>query len=167
MATPKEMLSALLTRGQLDRRHQETFEGMWDAVHRYGSLSNKQKAWVEREFYERKLDRSDVPPPAALPAQRPRRVVHDVPKRPGSGTYAAVRTDIAPTTASSKKHYRIGYINYSGTDTVLMVTNMAKLKELCPSIRPGTPQYAKIEAFFRKGGEVLKIKPSGNRQQSA
>lgn len=161
MASPKEMLSALLTRGQLDRRLQETFEGMWDAVHRYGSLSSKQKAWVAREYYDRKLDRSNVP---AAPS--PRRVVHDVPKqRPGSGTYAAVRTDMPAS--NSKKHYRIGYINYAGTDRTLLVTNMTTLKELCPNIKPGTPQYAKIEAFFRKGGEVLRIKPAGDRKQSA
>jgi hypothetical protein len=144
MATPKEMLSALIQRGQLKPREKEAFENMWDAVHRYGGLSAKQKAWVEKEYFGQKLDRST--PQAGNP------------KKPASGTFQAVRPE--------KKHYRIGYINYPGTQTTLLVTNMSQLRELCPGIVTGTPWYSKIEAFFRKGGEVIKIKPMPDKKSA-
>ncbi len=132
MASPKEMLSALIQRGQLKPREKEAFEGMWDSVHRYGRLTPKQKAWVEKEFYGQELDRST--------------------RRPKSGTFVGAKV-------RAKKAHRIGYINYSGTRDLLLITNIEMLKDLCPSIKPGSKQYQKIEAFFRKGGEVLKIKP--------
>lgn len=48
----KTMLQKLLTAGTLSAKDREVFEGMWDAVHRYGKLSKKQIAWVESAFYE-------------------------------------------------------------------------------------------------------------------
>ncbi len=69
MASPKDMLSALIQSGQLTTREREAFEGMWDQVHRTrGRLSNKQQAWVEKVFYEQKLDRpQDLAPKKRYP----------------------------------------------------------------------------------------------------
>lgn len=146
MSKVKEQLSTLLKKGQLKAHEREAFEGMWDAVHRYGKLSPKQRAWIERVYYGQNLDRSNASKPQG-------------PKRTQSGTQyiGAVQP---PKTA------RIGYINHSGTRETLMVTNMTMLRELCPGIKPGSKQYQKIEAFFRNGGEVLKIKPV-ERKESA
>jgi hypothetical protein len=55
----KEKLRRLLTRGNLTAKERAAFEDMWDAVHRYGKLSSKQKAWIERVYFGQGLDRSD------------------------------------------------------------------------------------------------------------
>jgi len=52
----KEMLATLLKSATLTARDRETFEGMWDAVHRYGGLSRKQTAWIEDVYYKQKLN---------------------------------------------------------------------------------------------------------------
>lgn len=52
----KEMLSKLLKAGTLTAKDRETFEGMWDAVHRYGGLSKRQMAWIEDVYYKQKFD---------------------------------------------------------------------------------------------------------------
>lgn len=47
----KKMLEKLLKAGTLPAKEREAFEGMWDAIHRYGKLTGKQMAWVESAFY--------------------------------------------------------------------------------------------------------------------
>ncbi len=70
----KEMLSQVLTRGTLSKSEREVFEGMWDAIHRYGGLSRKQVAWIEDKFY--KLNKN----PAIAPTKRaPKKGRVDVP----------------------------------------------------------------------------------------
>jgi len=141
MASPKELLSTLLQKGKLDPKEKEAFENMWDALHRYGRLTQKQKAWAEKVYYTQELDRPNQPP---INERRPVRRVTQ------SGTFVGV---------GAAKSSRIGYINHSGTREVILITNFSMLKELCPDIKPGSKQYQKIEAFFRDGGQVLKIKP--------
>lgn len=51
---PRKMLEQLLTQGVLTAKEREIFEGMWDAVHRYGGLSRKQTSWIEDAFYKMK-----------------------------------------------------------------------------------------------------------------
>jgi hypothetical protein len=140
MASPKEMLSALIQRGQLKPREKEIFTEMWDAVHRYGSLSPKQRAWIEKEYYGKKLDRSNTSPGESKP----------IPLRPNQRLVG---------TKTPERDHRVAYLNYAGASSLMLITNIQTLRTLCPDIRPGTKQYAKIEAFFRNGGEVLKVKP--------
>lgn len=148
-ARVKNMLSSLIQHGQqghLKRSELEAFEDIWDKYHRYGRLTAPQQAWVEKVYFEQKLDRpaSQRPPPTL---QRPG------PKKTPSGTFLGVQ--------AQGKIPRIGYINHAGVTDTLMITNMAMLRELCPDIKPGSVQHQKISAFFRSGGEVLKIKPAG------
>lgn len=49
---PKKMLEQIIKTATLTAQEREVFEGMWDAIHRYGSLSKKQVAWVESVFYK-------------------------------------------------------------------------------------------------------------------
>lgn len=51
------MLEAIL-KAQISAKDREVFEGMWDAVHRYGKLTKKQASWVEDAFY--KLPKPDL-----------------------------------------------------------------------------------------------------------
>ena len=70
MASDKEVLSALITIGQLTRQEREAFEGMWDQVDgRRGKLSPKQRTWAEKVFYAQKLDRphQNRPPKETAP----------------------------------------------------------------------------------------------------
>lgn len=64
MASTKQMLEAILKLpgGTLKRGDQAAMEDMWDQVHRYGKLSAKQNAWIQKIFLENKLDRSDRKP---------------------------------------------------------------------------------------------------------
>jgi hypothetical protein len=48
---PKKMLEAIL-KAKIPAKDRETFEGMWDAVHRYGGLSKRQVSWIEDVFYK-------------------------------------------------------------------------------------------------------------------
>lgn len=48
---PKKMLERILKTATLSAPEREAMEGMWDAIHRYGRLSGKQIAWVEKLFY--------------------------------------------------------------------------------------------------------------------
>ena len=50
--TAKEMLARIIQARTLTPGQQEIFEGMWDAVHRYGRLSTKQVGWIETVFYK-------------------------------------------------------------------------------------------------------------------
>lgn len=223
--TTKEMLAEVIRRAVLKPREKEDLVDLWDRMHRYGKVSDKQKAWVEKVFFEKKLDRETpaagtirrrvivptwqkerrarqvdrterpvetqeamvghhptmrlVPPitgqsaggaiqPSRIVAVKstdiqaklrgkaePTRVAPQPPARPRptskSGTFIAV---------TPQKAHRIGYINYEGASQQLLITNLQLLHDHCPAIRPGTPQYQKIEKFFRDGGQVLKIKPA-------
>lgn len=71
-----------------------------------------------------------------------------------SGTYEAVM----PT-----KAHQIGFINYEGAPRELLLTDMQGVRDFCPKIQPGSEQYRKIDAFFRAGGKVLKVKPTESR----
>jgi hypothetical protein len=55
---PKKMLETILKTGTLSAQEREAMESMWDAIHRYGSLSRKQSAWVEELYY--KIDQKAV-----------------------------------------------------------------------------------------------------------
>jgi|SRR6478609_979965 len=61
----KQMLEKLLKIGTLTAKDREVFEGMWDAVHRYGGLSKKQIAWIESAYYKQKFDE-----PGRVPQKR-------------------------------------------------------------------------------------------------
>lgn len=67
--TTKEMLAEVIRRAVLKPREKEDLVDLWDRSHRFGGMSDRQKAWVERVFYEQKLDR------AATAANVRRRVV--------------------------------------------------------------------------------------------
>jgi hypothetical protein len=213
--TTKEMLAEVIRRAVLKPREKEDLVDLWDRIHRYGRVSDRQKAWVEKVFFEHKLDRTPAPTgvrrrvvvPTWQKERRPRHVEASSVEREllpdGGRTEQTVRlvppvgaqsgviqpsrivavksTDIqrlqrrtnglAPTNPrpSSKsgtfsalvpgKAYQIGYINYEGAPRELLITNMESLRDHCPRIRPGSQQYQKIEAFFRTGGKVLKVKP--------
>lgn len=49
---PKKMLERIIKVATLTAQEREAFEGMWDAIHRYGALSKKQVAWVESVYYK-------------------------------------------------------------------------------------------------------------------
>lgn len=142
------MLSEVLKRAKLTQQEKTALEDIWDKLHRHGSLTTKQKAWVERVYFGQKLDRA---PAKGVPA-----AAKGIPAKPfdrkKSGTFLGA--------AAQARQHRIGYINWSGTQQVLLITNMSTLRELCPTIKPGSKQYQKIELFFKNGGEVLKIKPA-------
>jgi hypothetical protein len=53
---PKQMLEAIL-KGAIPAKDRQVFEDMWDAIHRYGKLSKKQVAWIERVFYKLPQDK--------------------------------------------------------------------------------------------------------------
>jgi hypothetical protein len=55
--TTKEMLAEVIRRAVLKPREKEDLVDLWDRMHRYGKVSDKQKAWVEKVFFEKKLDR--------------------------------------------------------------------------------------------------------------
>lgn len=143
VSNAKQQLAAILRRAKLKRQEQEAFEHMWDALHRYGRLSDKQKAWIEKVYFEQKLDR-DVPVQAE-PAK----------KASQSGTHRLMGVK----SETAQKAARVGYINYPGIQSQALITNMDTLHQLCPRIRPGSPQYKRIKAFFDNGGVVLKVKP--------
>ena len=65
----KVMLEKLLKVGTLTAKDRETFEGMWDAIHRYGGLSKKQVAWVEDAFYKQKFEE-----PGHVPQKRAKKI---------------------------------------------------------------------------------------------
>src|ERR1700743_2249400 len=65
----KAMLEKLLKVGTLTAKDREIFEGMWDAVHRYGGLSKKQIAWVESAYYKQKFDE-----PGKVPEKRSKKI---------------------------------------------------------------------------------------------
>jgi len=58
------MLSAVIQRGKLKRSEREAFEDIWDRIHRYGRATPKQKAWIERVYFDQKLDRFKSKPPS-------------------------------------------------------------------------------------------------------
>ncbi len=64
MSAIKEMLSAVMQRAALKPGERQAFEDMWDALHRYGKLSPKQKAWIEKVYFDQKLDNANVRPQA-------------------------------------------------------------------------------------------------------
>lgn len=67
MATTKQMLEAILRyghTGKIPKQELSAMEDMWDAVHRYGGLSNKQRAWVETVYFKHKLDKPETLPSA-------------------------------------------------------------------------------------------------------
>ncbi len=53
---PKQMLEAIL-KGAIPAKERQVFEDMWDAIHRYGGLSKKQVAWIEKVFYKLPKDK--------------------------------------------------------------------------------------------------------------
>jgi hypothetical protein len=59
----KQMLEVILKTATLSARDRETFEGMWDAVHRYGGLSKRQVSWIEDVYYKQKLAEPGRPAP--------------------------------------------------------------------------------------------------------
>lgn len=148
----RDMLATILRRAKLTASERVAFENIWDSWHRTnGRLSSKQQAWVEKVYFQQKLDRpATVPPPAG--AAKPPVKVPPAPASPGSsGTFVGVRP--------SKSQPKVAYINHPSATKTLLITNMSNLHELCPDIQPGSRQYNRIKAFFEEGGAVLKIKP--------
>ena len=160
MGQTKEQLAIILRRATLTRSEREAFEDIWDRIHRYGRVSDKQKAWIERVYFGQNLDKE---PRAVEPIRRRVRVVDAKDLRPSkqptaqqqklkqTGTFMAVK-------APAKKS-RVGYINYPGVQSTQLITNMTMFRQACPRIKPGSVQFQKIQRFFESGGEVLRIKP--------
>ncbi len=65
--SPKKMLEELLKTATLTAKEREAFEGMWDAVHRYGHLSRKQAGWIEEVYYKKDLTKTIRPAPKRSP----------------------------------------------------------------------------------------------------
>lgn len=185
---PIEMLAEVLKRGQLTPRERESFEDMYDRVHRFKRCSDKQKAWIEKIFFAQGLDRQ-VPVPR-------RRVI--IPNWQRSEDTAAVRSEVqgppepalikaahtqarpaasrqvlirnrpktgtfVATPVASKTH-QVGYINYPGIQREERVTTLSMFEALCPRIKPGSSQHQKVADFFARGGIVLKVKPLATAQ---
>lgn len=184
---PTEMLGVILRRAELTARERESFEDMFDRLNRFKRCSDKQRAWIEKVFYDQKLDREATPMrrrvviptwqksddtglrrvvqpthPALIKAegtQVPRAESRQVlvKNRPKTGTF------LATPTAPAKAH-QIGKINYPGVQQEVLVTNLTTFEEVCPRIQPGSKQHRKIAQFFEHGGIVLKIKPLSTAQ---
>jgi len=142
-------LTAILQRGRITPSERQAFEDIWDKLHRYKRLTSKQQGWVEKVYFQQKLDREieDSPPP-------PPRSLRPTTKKPRGLERRAPQKEVKLPRSS-----RVAYINHPGAAQTLMVTNLDMLRALCPDIKAGSLQYRKIEAFFKSGGEVLKIKP--------
>lgn len=207
----KDMLAEVIRRAVLKPREKEDFVDLWDCIHRFNKVSDRQKAWIEKVYFGQKLDQpvSTVRRRVIVPTWQPERRKRHVDLRPVEDgvdtlTEAAVRLVPPPTNATSdrqparmvtvrstdikrmqgrtsgrapvnprpasksgtykavvpEKAHQIGFINYDGAPRELLITNMQTLRDLCPKIQPGSVQYRKIDAFFRAGGKVLKVKPS-------
>lgn len=57
----RKMLETLLKAGTLTAKDRAAFEDMWDSLHRYGKLTQKQLAWVESAYYSMSKDPSTPP----------------------------------------------------------------------------------------------------------
>jgi hypothetical protein len=53
----------------------------------------------------------------------------------------------------------VATVSYKGVDKEVCVTTLEQLSQVCPGIKPGSKQHAKIAEFFRKGGQALKVVP--------
>lgn len=58
--TAREMLAEVLRRAVLTQRERESFEDMWDRIHRFDRCSDKQRAWIEKVYFGQKLDREET-----------------------------------------------------------------------------------------------------------
>jgi hypothetical protein len=183
---PTEMLGVILRRAELTPRERESFEDMFDRLNRFKRCSDRQKAWIEKVFYDQKLDREATPmrrrviiptwqkgetglrraPPQSPPAlvkavgttvERPETRHVLVKNRPKTGTF------LASPSAPPKAH-QIGKINYPGVQREVLVTSLSTFEEICPRIKPGSKQHRKIAEFFASGGIVLKVKPLATAQ---
>jgi len=65
--SPKKMLEELLQTATLTAKERDAFEGMWDAIHRYGHLSRKQTGWIEEVYYKKDLTKAIRPAPKRSP----------------------------------------------------------------------------------------------------
>lgn len=63
----KKMLETLLKTGTLSAKEREVFEGMYDAVHRYGKLSGRQVAWIEEVYYKKDMTKTVRSAPVRSP----------------------------------------------------------------------------------------------------
>jgi hypothetical protein len=174
--TPKEMLAEVMRRATLTDRERESFTDMWDRTHRYGRMTHRQKAWVEKVYFGQKLDQPSTVTTPVTPVVRRRIVIPDWQQKEGRRSQPAkVRQPLAEKRSSSKsgtfmaspqpteKTHRIGYINYPGIDRETLVTCMDVLHTVCPRIQRGSSQYRKISRFFESGGQVLKVKPAESK----
>lgn len=179
--TAKQMLAVILRRAVLTQRERESFEDMYDRIHRFNRCSDRQAAWIEKVYFGQKLDREEaasnrrvvvptwqkddrgvqatVPQPPQVPAVEnpgPTLVKTNarqiMERRRRSGTFAI-------PTATTAKGVQVGYINYPGIQREELVTSLVALEAVCPRITPGSKQYEKIAGFFERGGLVLKVKP--------
>jgi hypothetical protein len=126
------MLEAVLRRAELKPHEREMYEDIWDKLHRYGRITHNQGSVIEKVYYGQKLDGSG-PKPQATPQKRP-------PTKDVRGPVAVVM--------------------YKGLEKEVCVTTMDQLAQVCPDIRPGSKQHAKIAEFFRKGGRAVTVKPA-------
>lgn len=104
---PKKMLEQILRAGALSAKDREIFEGMWDAIHRYGGLSKKQVSWIEDVFY--KLPKAGAP--QAGPKRSPKRAVVQAPaiweafKVYSFEQFQGKCPDATPTVVARVKHF--------------------------------------------------------------
>ncbi len=215
----KDMLEQVIRRAVLKPQEKEDFMDLWDRIHRYNNVSDRQKAWVEGVYFGQKLDQAGAATGAAptvrrrviVPTwQQERRSRQDRRDQRTRGTEPKVgatvrllapvepmvdrepprmvavrstdikrlqgrpngRAPVNPRPASRSgtyeavvptKAHQIGFINYEGAPRELLLTDMQGVHDFCPKIQPGSEQYRKIDAFFRGGGKVLKVKPTESR----
>jgi len=185
--TAKQMLAEILRRAVLTERERESFEDMYDRIHRFNRCSNAQQAWIEKVYFGQKLDREEAPakrrvvvptwqrdgqgarasaPPAAPAVVQPESPVGPVLVKTNARQIMLQKQQrrresgtFAIPTATTAKGVQVGYINYPGIQREELVTSLGALEALCPRITPGAKQYEKIAGFFEKGGVVLKVKP--------
>lgn len=183
--TAKQMLAVILRRAVLTARERESFEDMYDRIHRFNRCSDKQQAWIEKVYFGQKLDREEAPTKrrvviptwqkeegAVRPSSPQAAPAVSASQATGQAEPTLVKTNArqianlqrrrqsgAFTIPATAKGIQVGYINYPGIQREELVTSLSALEALCPRIAPGSKQYEKIAGFFEKGGVVLKVKP--------
>lgn len=68
---PKEMLASVLKRANLNASQREALEDIWDKLHRYGRLTPRQNAWVEKVYFDQKLDKEGPKMPRSASITHP------------------------------------------------------------------------------------------------
>lgn len=131
--SPKKMLEAVLKYAVLSPQENEMLGDIWDRIHRYRRATRKQGLLIEKFYYGQNLNKGARPRQEQAAKERDRKK----PKNTG----------------------KIASLVYKGLDAEKCVTTLDQFSQVCPGIKPDSKQYAKIAQFFKKGGEVLRIRP--------